>query len=638
MQSYISSKSSRSKTSGSKVSSSKSSQQSSSPPDYSKVAETEAGTVGTQSEQTVIAQKPWGAIAANVTTSSAESLTGNNRLMVQRKMTLGEAGDEYENEADRLAPRIVHQINTPAFSTSAPQPEIQGNPPKIQVQALRPTLQLKGRDSVGTISPAIASSITHAKGSSGHPLQPHLQQRLGQAMGSDFTGVRVHTDTQADGLNQALSARAFTTGHHIFFRQGHYQPQTPSGQELIAHELTHVVQQKTKQNTLQRENFNQTEPDSALRYINTQSSLETEQDIFDRLVGKVVLTRNKNVYDAPGGTQTGTLFQGSTIYIQAESRGAFQKTWKKFVSKTEGKITRKGWINTKLGDSPITAIKHRNTGRDGNHIIMPNPPATVEDIRQKMFGDCYLLAALISLVKKNPQYIQTDLFKTNPTKPSDRHTVRFYRPTKKQSDPRVSDDVQVKNTVLKVIKKRSMRSNLEENYGNRGAQDWPAVVEKAFEFWRQQPAVAKSFGDSHWSDNLKGGHGTHAAEILTGGKYREVDAFDPNKISVQDIISKADNPTDLLTAGTVPSPPEAWKKDNPGQGGATGYTGEQVWGGIVFSHEYAVIAANNESITLRNPWGRLGRVNGEVRENVAESVLPWDEFRMVFKSLSVRSV
>jgi hypothetical protein len=62
-------------------------------------------------------------------------------------------------------------------------------------------------------------------------------------MGTNFGGVRVHTDNQAHTLNQELSARAFTTGQDIFFRQGAYDPGSSVGRELIAHELTHVVQQ-----------------------------------------------------------------------------------------------------------------------------------------------------------------------------------------------------------------------------------------------------------------------------------------------------------------------------------------------------------------------------------------------------------
>jgi hypothetical protein len=64
-----------------------------------------------------------------------------------------------------------------------------------------------------------------------------------QAFGADFSSVSVHTDSEANELNQELSAKAFTIGQDIFFRDGEYSPGSGSGQNLIAHELTHVVQQ-----------------------------------------------------------------------------------------------------------------------------------------------------------------------------------------------------------------------------------------------------------------------------------------------------------------------------------------------------------------------------------------------------------
>jgi len=66
---------------------------------------------------------------------------------------------------------------------------------------------------------------------------------VGAAIGNDFSSVKVHTSPEADSLNRQLNARAFTTGKDIFFREGEYQPHSSSGQELIAHELTHVAQQ-----------------------------------------------------------------------------------------------------------------------------------------------------------------------------------------------------------------------------------------------------------------------------------------------------------------------------------------------------------------------------------------------------------
>jgi hypothetical protein len=89
---------------------------------------------------------------------------------------------------------------------------------------------------------AIERSINQARGG-GYGMDHGTRTRMESAFGADFSGVRIHTDARADGLSQSLSARAFTTGRDVFFRQGEYSPGSSSGRELLAHELTHVVQQ-----------------------------------------------------------------------------------------------------------------------------------------------------------------------------------------------------------------------------------------------------------------------------------------------------------------------------------------------------------------------------------------------------------
>ena len=79
----------------------------------------------------------------------------------------------------------------------------------------------------------------------GQQLDEGVQEQMGSSMGHDFSGVRVHTSPEADGLNRQLGSKAFTTGSDIFFRQGQYDPSSSGGQELLAHEMTHVVQQSS---------------------------------------------------------------------------------------------------------------------------------------------------------------------------------------------------------------------------------------------------------------------------------------------------------------------------------------------------------------------------------------------------------
>jgi hypothetical protein len=92
------------------------------------------------------------------------------------------------------------------------------------------------------VAPEVEQTIQSARGG-GQPLDNGARAQMEPAFGADFGGVRVHVDGQADTLNRSLSARALTTGQDIFFKQGEYSPGSSTGRELLAHELTHVVQQ-----------------------------------------------------------------------------------------------------------------------------------------------------------------------------------------------------------------------------------------------------------------------------------------------------------------------------------------------------------------------------------------------------------
>ena len=81
------------------------------------------------------------------------------------------------------------------------------------------------------------------KRGTGRPLDDETRGQMEGGIGADFSGVRVHDDAQSHDLNRSLNSRAFTTGQDVFFGEGQYNPGSSGGQELIAHEMTHVVQQ-----------------------------------------------------------------------------------------------------------------------------------------------------------------------------------------------------------------------------------------------------------------------------------------------------------------------------------------------------------------------------------------------------------
>jgi hypothetical protein len=96
----------------------------------------------------------------------------------------------------------------------------------------------------GRIHPEVESGIQRARGS-GQPLEGALCEQMSASLGHDFSQVRVHTGPKADELSRQLGATAFTIGSDIFFERGAYDPASPGGRGLIAHELGHVMQQST---------------------------------------------------------------------------------------------------------------------------------------------------------------------------------------------------------------------------------------------------------------------------------------------------------------------------------------------------------------------------------------------------------
>lgn len=93
---------------------------------------------------------------------------------------------------------------------------------------------------VGTTS--IESQLNSSKGG-GSPLNGNVQTQMESGFGTDFSNVRVHTDSTAVQMNKNLGAQAFTHGRDIYFNEGKYNPESDSGKHLLAHELTHTVQQ-----------------------------------------------------------------------------------------------------------------------------------------------------------------------------------------------------------------------------------------------------------------------------------------------------------------------------------------------------------------------------------------------------------
>jgi Domain of unknown function (DUF4157) len=134
--------------------------------------------------------------------------------------------------------RLGHSIANTLPLSSVAQPQ-----PIASVQ--RKTNRLMQRQKTETASSTIESQLEQAK-SGGQSLPSPIRRSMEGAFQKDFSNVKIHTDQRADVLNRSMQAQASTNNNnHIFFKKDNFKPNTSQGQELIAHELTHVVQQKS---------------------------------------------------------------------------------------------------------------------------------------------------------------------------------------------------------------------------------------------------------------------------------------------------------------------------------------------------------------------------------------------------------
>lgn len=165
---------------------------------------------------------------------------------VQAKLVVGPAGDHYEREADSVARQVMQRIGAgPELDDEDAQRTVMRLPLRRAVATddrLRDRVGHPIGPEGGAIGADTARRIESMRGG-GSALADPIRRSMESAFGADFSGVRIHEGSSAHRLNAELGARAFTTGSDIFVRAGEYRPANRSGQEMLAHELTHVVQQ-----------------------------------------------------------------------------------------------------------------------------------------------------------------------------------------------------------------------------------------------------------------------------------------------------------------------------------------------------------------------------------------------------------
>jgi len=186
---------------------------------------------------------------------------------LQTKLTVNKPGDRYELEADQVAEQVMgtpeseHMTVVPSLTQGIHkqrlysdhrelhrQPENEDKDEELQRQPMEEEEDeedLQAKEASGqtpNVTSALQTRISSIRGG-GQLLPQPIRSFMEPRFGHDFSQVRIHTDAQAAETAQAVRARAFTLGRDIVFGIGQYTPSTAEGKRLLAHELTHVVQQ-----------------------------------------------------------------------------------------------------------------------------------------------------------------------------------------------------------------------------------------------------------------------------------------------------------------------------------------------------------------------------------------------------------
>jgi hypothetical protein len=165
---------------------------------------------------------------------------------LQAKLAVSQPGDIYEQEADRVADLVISQALGPVqrkcacgSSSSEECDGCRNNREEPLVPSTSVQRHDEGEYKISEAPPVVDQVL----GSPGFPLDESTRSFMESRFEHDFSNVRVHSDAQAAASARAVDALAYTVGPHMVFGSGQYAPSTSTGRKLLAHELTHVIQQ-----------------------------------------------------------------------------------------------------------------------------------------------------------------------------------------------------------------------------------------------------------------------------------------------------------------------------------------------------------------------------------------------------------
>jgi Domain of unknown function (DUF4157) len=161
---------------------------------------------------------------------------------IHASLRIGPVDDPLEREADHSADRVTQTALPPSLQRTCAC-EGSGEPCTqcaLQRLTIVQRISAPAKESNGVAPQMAIDAVTRP----GRPIEPSVRETLEPRFGASFENVRVHDDAEAAAAAESVNARAYTIGNHVVFGAGEYQPQTTQGQHILAHELTHTLQQQ----------------------------------------------------------------------------------------------------------------------------------------------------------------------------------------------------------------------------------------------------------------------------------------------------------------------------------------------------------------------------------------------------------
>jgi hypothetical protein len=243
---------------------------------------------------------------------------------IQTKLAINKPGDAHEQEADRIADQVM---SAPAHGLN---------------HHILPRIQRLVGQSNAQIDTA-PTSVDQALASPGQQMEPTLQQDMERRFGYDFSQVRVHCGTLAEQSARDINAHAYTVGNNIVFGAGRYTPNNAKGKQLIAHELTHVVQQASGicHNFIQRRSGCSDPQDNIIDadHARARSMLSIAIDTVKKYNG----TTPTKVFNALSKHFGGATSNGFSIWLNTKLRVLWSLSWMAGYECYEGGIFERTW-------------------------------------------------------------------------------------------------------------------------------------------------------------------------------------------------------------------------------------------------------------------------------------------------------